>query len=321
MTLSAALLLQGYTHHMFGITPDESAQGPSDAVPAHVAHGGPVIANADTSPHTARVKPRTVALTFDDGPDPTWTPRILDVLRRNHVHATFFLVGTQVINHPELVRRIVAEGHQIGIHSFTHPDLGKLAPWQRSLELRESQLAVVAAAGVTTSLLRPPYSSQNHAVDNAGWTMLKRTAGAGYTTGLTTQDTEDWQRPGVSRIIANATPRGDRGQILLMHDAGGDRSQTIAALGALLPQLKDGGYRFATVSDAVGMAGPVHAAGIGDRVQGTALVWGLQGGDWAVWLLGALMCAAGVAGVLGAMVVLVAARRHRRLRDRRRGRP
>ncbi len=155
--LSVALLLQGYTHHLFGTTPDGTpgARGPSSAVPADVANGGPVITNADVSARTAAVKPRTMALTFDDGPDPVWTPRILDVLRRNHVHATFFVVGTKAAAHPELVRRIVADGHQIGIHTFTHANLGKLAPWQRSLELREAQLAVAGAAGVTTTLLRP----------------------------------------------------------------------------------------------------------------------------------------------------------------------
>lgn len=319
VTLSAALLLQGYTHHMFGITPDEvsGARGKSDTVPAQVAHGGPVIADAATSPHTARPKPRTIALTFDDGPDPVWTPRVLDVLRRNGVHATFFLVGTQVAAHPELVRRMVDEGHQIGVHTFTHPNLGNLAPWQRSLEIRETQLAVAGAAGVTTSLLRPPYSSTNAALSDTDWSVLRQAAGDGYVTVLTTQDAEDWRRPGVDRVIAAATPRGDDGQILLMHDAGGDRSQTVAALTTLLPDLKARGFGFATVGDAVGMAAPVQPAGTGDHLQGMALIWALQGGDFAVWLFGVLMYAAGAISVLRAVVVLVAARRHRRLRRRR----
>ncbi|MGW1984100.1 bifunctional polysaccharide deacetylase/glycosyltransferase family 2 protein [Streptomyces collinus] len=316
VTLSTALLLQGYTHHMFGITSDAvtGVRGRSDMVPARVAHGGPVIAGAATSPHTARVRPRTIALTFDDGPDPTWTPRILDVLRRNHVHATFFVVGTQVVAHPELVRRIVADGHQIGIHTFTHPDLARLAPWQRSLELRETQLAVAGAAGITTALLRPPYSSENGALDDADWSVLKQADAAGYVTVLSTQDAEDWQRPGARRILANATPHGHGGQVLLMHDAGGDRSQTVAALAALVPRLKAQGFRFATVSDAVGMAAPVQPAGLGDHLQGLALVRALQGGDRVVRLLGWLMYAAGAISVLRAAVVLTAARRHRRLR-------
>jgi cellulose synthase/poly-beta-1,6-N-acetylglucosamine synthase-like glycosyltransferase/peptidoglycan/xylan/chitin deacetylase (PgdA/CDA1 family) len=322
VTLSTALLLQGYTHHMFGIASDQvtGSRGRNEAVPSQVIHGGPVIADAATSAHTAQVKAHTIALTFDDGPDPVWTPRILDVLRRNHVQATFFVVGTQVAAHPELVRRIVADGHEIGIHTFTHPDLSRLAPWQRSLELRETQLAVAGAAGVTTALLRPPYSSENDALDDADWSVLKQADAAGYVTVLSTRDAEDWQRPGVDRIVANATPHGRAGQILLMHDAGGDRSQTVAALGALVPRLKAQGFKFATVSDAVGMAAPVRPVGLGDHLQGLALIKVLQGGDWVVWLLGVLMYAAGAISVLRAVVVLIAARRHRRLRTGRRSR-
>ncbi|WP_265565654.1 bifunctional polysaccharide deacetylase/glycosyltransferase family 2 protein [Streptomyces hygroscopicus] len=316
VTLSAALLLQGYTHHMFGIASDDvtGARGRNGTVPGQVVHGGPVIANAATTPHTARAKARTIALTFDDGPDPVWTPRILDVLRRNHVHATFFVVGTQVVAHPELLRRILADGNQIGIHTFTHPDLARLAPWQRSLELRETQLAVAGAAGVTTALFRPPYSSENEALGDADWSVLKQADAAGYVTVLTTRDAEDWQRPGVDRIVANVTPHGNGGQIVLMHDAGGDRSQTVAALGALVPRLKAQGFRLATVSDAVGMAAPVQSAGFTDHLQGMALIRVLQGGDWAVRLLDLLMYAAGALSVLRAVIVLIAARRHRRLR-------
>ncbi|MEV7387541.1 bifunctional polysaccharide deacetylase/glycosyltransferase family 2 protein [Streptomyces sp. NPDC091215] len=316
VTLSSALLLQGYTHHMFGITSDDvtGPRGNAGAVPGRVVQGGPVIADADTAPHTARPQTRTIALTFDDGPDPTWTPRILDVLRRNHVHATFFVVGTEVVDHPDLVRRIVADGHQIGIHTFTHPDLSRLAPWQRSLELRETQLAVAGAAGVTTALLRPPYSSENDALNDADWSVLKQAAAAGYVTVLSTQDAQDWQRPGTGRILANATPHGRAGQILLMHDGGGDRAQTVAALNTLIPRLKARGFRFATVGAAVGMAGPVQRAGLGDHLQGMALIGLLRGGDWIVRALEVLMFAAGAVSVLRAAVMLFAARRHRRQR-------
>jgi cellulose synthase/poly-beta-1,6-N-acetylglucosamine synthase-like glycosyltransferase/peptidoglycan/xylan/chitin deacetylase (PgdA/CDA1 family) len=316
VTLAVALLLQGYSRHMFNDAADGTAAppGPATSVPATVAHGGPVVDAAGDRPHTARPRARTIALTFDDGPDPKWTPQILDVLRRNHVHATFFVVGTLVAQHPELLRRIVAEGNQVGVHTFTHAELATLPPWQQSLELRESQLAVAGAAGVTTSLLRPPYSSGNDAVDDAAWRSMQRARQQGYLSVLTTQDSEDWQRPGVARIIANATPHGTAGQILLMHDAGGDRSQTVTALRTLLPELTARGFHFATVSAAVGMADPVRPAASGDHWQGLGLIWVLRSGDLALTVLDWLMLAAGALSVLRAVAVLVAARRHSRAR-------
>jgi cellulose synthase/poly-beta-1,6-N-acetylglucosamine synthase-like glycosyltransferase/peptidoglycan/xylan/chitin deacetylase (PgdA/CDA1 family) len=313
LTLTAALLLQGYSHHMLDDAADGTTAppGPAGAVPAAVAHGGPVVDASAAHPRTARPADRTIALTFDDGPDPRWTPQVLDILRRNHVHATFFVVGTLAAQHPELIRQIVADGNQVGIHTFTHAELSALPPWRQSLELREAQLAVAGAAGVTTPLLRPPYSSGNNAVDDAAWLSMRRAGQQGYLTVLTTRDSEDWQRPGVAKIVTNSTPHGAAGQILLMHDGGGDRSQTVAALRVLLPELKAHGYRFATVSAAVGMADPVRDAGTGDHWQGLGLIYLLRGGDLVLSALDWLMLAAGALSLLRAITVLVAARRHR----------
>ncbi|MFD9727556.1 bifunctional polysaccharide deacetylase/glycosyltransferase family 2 protein [Streptomyces sp. NPDC059072] len=321
VTLSAALLLQGYARHMFDGTPDGAAPatGSSASVPEQVRSGGPVVEGA--AGRVAGPGPRTIALTFDDGPDPVWTPKVLDVLRRNQVHATFFTVGTQVAAHPELARRIVEDGHQIGVHTFTHTDLGAASAWRRSLELRESQLAVAGAAGVTTPLLRPPYSSTNEALSDADWDTVVQAGQEGYLTVLSTQDSEDWRRPGIARIIANSTPKGTDGQVLLMHDAGGDRSQTVAALEQLLPDLKKAGFRFTTVSDAVGLPSPVKPASTADEWQGLALVNALRASDGLLDLLGWLLWAAGAISVLRAVAVFVAARRHVRMRRRPWGRP
>ena len=157
VVLAVSLLVQGYTHHLFNTASDGvgQPQGPSGKVPAAVSGGGPVI-SAAAQPRTAAVKRGTIALTFDDGPDPVWTPKILEVLRRNHVHATFFVVGTQVAAHPEILRQILADGHEVGVHTFTHADLGRVPAWRQSLELSETQLVVAGATGQTTSLLRPP---------------------------------------------------------------------------------------------------------------------------------------------------------------------
>ncbi|SEO35321.1 Glycosyltransferase, catalytic subunit of cellulose synthase and poly-beta-1,6-N-acetylglucosamine synthase [Actinacidiphila rubida] len=314
LTLAGTLLIQGYTQHMFGIGDDAAGAGggPADRVPAAVAHGGPVVDSAVTPARTARPTTRTIALTFDDGPDPRWTPQILAVLRRHHVHATFFVVGTEVAAHPALVRQILADGNQLGIHTFTHANLGTIPAWQRSLELREAQLAVAGATGQTSSLLRPPYSSGNDALDDRDWDAVETAGQHGYLTVLTTQDSEDWQHPGVGRIVANATPHGSAGQIVLMHDGGGDRGQTVAALDRLVPQLTARGFRFATVSDAVGLPQVMHPASRGDHWLGLALIGTLGASGWALRILGWLLLAAGVLAVLRAVAVVVAARRHTR---------
>ncbi|MFI6846060.1 bifunctional polysaccharide deacetylase/glycosyltransferase family 2 protein [Kitasatospora sp. NPDC050467] len=320
LTLGATLLIQGYTQHLYDHRPDQAArQAGSEAVPEQVRTGGPVIDAAGPQPRTAMPKPGTVALTFDDGPDPRWTPEILDTLRRNGVHATFFVVGTQAAAHPDLVRRIVAEGHQLGVHTFTHTDLGSQPAWRRSLELRESQLTLAGAAGVTSSLLRPPYSSTADALDDPAWSAVQQAGHEGYLTVLTTRDSEDWRRPGIASIVNTVIgePGNRQGQIVLMHDAGGDRMQTVAALDGLLPQMKGLGYRFTTVSESVGLPDPVHPATGAEHWQGLALIQVLRTGDWTLTVLGWLLYAAGAVSVLRAVAVLVAARRHKKLRRRR----
>lgn len=318
LTLATALLIQGYTQHLYGTANDDEAalsKGPHATVPDSVVHGGPVIDTAGAQPRTGAPGPRTIALTFDDGPDPQWTPKILEVLRRHHVHATFFVVGTQVAANPELARQILADGNQLGIHTFSHPNLGSLAPWQRSLELREAQLAVAGATGQTSSPLRPPYSSSNDALTDLDWQSIQQAGRDGYLTVLTTQDSEDWRRPGVDKILANATPADHLGQIVLMHDAGGDRAQSVAALDQLLPRLQGAGFHFATVSDAVGLPSPMKPAQSVDHWQGLALIGALQVSDWVLKIIGWLLYAAGALSVLRAVAVLVAARRHKRLAD------
>ncbi|TWD81296.1 cellulose synthase/poly-beta-1,6-N-acetylglucosamine synthase-like glycosyltransferase [Kribbella amoyensis] len=315
--LCGALGLHGYTHHLFGTTPDgeRAVTGGRTTVPAQISSGGPVIDAAPAGDRSVRPKPRTIALTFDDGPDPTWTPRILDLLRRERIRATFFVVGTEVAAQPALTRRIVAEGHQIGVHTFTHADLGTAAGWRRSLELRQTQLILAGAAGVSTPLLRPPYSSTADALTDTDWSAIRAARASGYLTVLSTLDSEDWRKPGVDRIVANATPRGTAGQVLLMHDAGGDRAQTLAALGKLIPAAKARGFRFATVSDAVALPEPVQPASTVERARGLAVIGALRASDATLAVITWLLLAAGALSVLRALTTVVAARRHARQRD------
>ena len=322
LALTVSLLVHGYTHHLYNRAEDgvEQPQGPSRQVPSAVSAGGPVI-SATGLPGTAQVRPRTIALTFDDGPDPVWTPKILEVLRRNDVHATFFVVGTQIAAHPEILRQIVADGHEVGVHTITHPDLGKTPAWRQSLELNGTQLLVAGATGQTTSLMRPPYSSSNDALDDDQWAALRNASAQGYLTVLTTLDSEDWRRPGVSRVVANAMPSGSEGQIVLMHDAGGDRTQTVAALEQLLPSLIGQGFTFSTVSDAVAMVSAIQPASVWSAGLGLTLITALRFVDWLMTAITWLLYVCGGLTLVRAVAVVVAGRRHRRLRTRPWGPP
>ncbi|HEY3001507.1 MAG TPA: glycosyltransferase [Kribbellaceae bacterium] len=323
LSLSGAMLLHGYTHHMLGDrTVDEPQAGASaSAVPKAVLTGGPVIDAAGTAPRTTRPKPHMIALTFDDGPDPVWTPKVLDVLRAQKVRATFFVVGTEAAKYPDLVRRIRAEGHQVGLHTFTHANLGRSAGWRASLELRENQLILAGTAGVTSSLLRPPYASTNRLVSDPDWAAFQRARDQGYLTVLATLDSKDWSRPGVGTIVARSAWHSPAGQVVLMHDGGGDRSQTVAALRVLIPRLKARGFSFATVTDAAGLQEAVRPANAAERWQGRALTGALQASNALMTLITWLLYGAAALSLLRAAAMLIAARHHARTRRAGWGRP
>lgn len=314
VALFLTLLLQGYTHHLFGVSRDARPPGLISHVPRAVTFGGPLIDARGGAVRTVRPPRGVIALTFDDGPDPTWTPQILSVLRAHHVHATFFVVGTQALNNQSLIKQTVADGNEIGIHTLTHADLTTLPAWWQRLEVNDDQLVVAGITGRRTALLRPPYSSENNAVDNQMMSVIRTAASSGYLTILTTLDSEDWTRPGVSKIVANATPHGQAGQVLLMHDAGGDRSETVAALERVIPLLEKKGFRFETVSQAMGLRTVDTPASTGERVAGNALIIGIRLSEDVVTALDAVLFLAGLISLLRAVLVVVAATRHRRMK-------
>ena len=147
-------------------------EGDTSAVPKFVSDGGPIVDTTSGKVISTQVPRGTIVLTFDDGPDPTWTPEVLAVLKKYDVPATFFMVGANVTRYPDIVASVHAQGSELGVHSFSHPDLGTKPRWRVDRELAETQLAISGAAGVTTFLLRPPYSSSADAIDNLGWSTV-----------------------------------------------------------------------------------------------------------------------------------------------------
>ncbi|MBB4840219.1 cellulose synthase/poly-beta-1,6-N-acetylglucosamine synthase-like glycosyltransferase/spore germination protein YaaH/peptidoglycan/xylan/chitin deacetylase (PgdA/CDA1 family) [Sphingomonas kyeonggiensis] len=203
--------------------------------------------------------PGKVALTFDDGPDPDWTPKILDILKAKQVTGTFFMIGENAMAEPFLVRRVVDEGNEIGSHTFTHPNLALASARGTRIELNATQRLLEAYTGRSVRLFRAPYFGDAEPTTADELIPALTAQRAGYTNVGLHVDPNDWQRPGTDEIVntvlreVEAGNYEQSGQIILLHDGGGDRSQTIAALPRIIDALRAKGYQFVPVSQLAGL--------------------------------------------------------------------
>jgi cellulose synthase/poly-beta-1,6-N-acetylglucosamine synthase-like glycosyltransferase/peptidoglycan/xylan/chitin deacetylase (PgdA/CDA1 family)/spore germination protein YaaH len=205
-------------------------------------------------------RPKQVALTFDDGPDPVWTPQILDILEAKKAPATFFVIGENALAHPLLLDRILRDGSEIGNHSYTHPNLALVSPRGARIEINTTQRLVEAYTGRSTRLFRAPYfgDAEPTTEDELGPALTAQKAG--YVNVGLHVDSEDWTRPGVQSIIDTTLREvedGDEvksGNIILLHDSGGNRAQTVAALPAIIDGLRARGYELVPVSQLAGLS-------------------------------------------------------------------
>lgn len=204
--------------------------------------------------HQGEAAADQVAITFDDGPDAEWTPQILDVLRDKGVKATFFMVGTKMEDHPELVQRMVAEGHEIGVHTYTHPNLAKVSKERALLEFNASQRLIEKITGRSTLLFRPPYKADNLPHSEEEIIPLQLAQKRGYLTVSNSIDPMDWERPGVEQIVQRVKEARSQGQVVLLHDAGGDRQQTVEALPLIIDYLQARGDRIVPLATFIGVA-------------------------------------------------------------------
>ncbi len=200
---------------------------------------------------------KKIALTFDDGPDPEWTPKILDILKEKKVPATFFIIGSNAEAYPGLVQRELAEGHEVGSHTFTHPNLSVTPDEAVTLELNATQRLFEALTGRSLRLFRPPYLGDAEPTDYEEIVPVKIAQDMGYITVGEHIDPLDWTQPGVDQIIqhtldqaAGATADVPR-NIVLLHDAGGDREQTVEALPILIDKLRAEGYELVSASSLI----------------------------------------------------------------------
>lgn len=183
-----------------------------------------------------------IALTFDDGPSPLYTEQILQILQSYHIHATFFEIGQQVQGYPKLAREVIAAGNLIGNHSWNHPQLTLLTAAQIQWQMNTTNQIIQQATGEKPFLMRPPYGAINPFVRT-------ELAQMGFLPVLWNIDTVDWSLPGTSTIINTAVSQAHNGAIILMHDGGGNRSETVAALPTIITALQQRGFRFVTIQD------------------------------------------------------------------------
>ena len=212
----------------------------------------PMPTPAPTTPrkpsyNSCNVESNTVAMTFDDGPHPKLTPRLLDLLKERGIKATFFVIGKCVAEYPDIAKRIVDEGHEIANHTWNHPQLPKLSPTAFAAEITQTNEAIKQATGILPVTMRPPYGAIN-----AGITK-RLNEEYGLSVILWSVDPQDWKIRKAdhvsSHIIKNAAP----GAIILAHDI---HASTIDAMPAALDALQAKGYKFVTVSELIAMDRP-----------------------------------------------------------------
>ena len=199
---------------------------------------------------------KRIALTYDDGPNDPHTYRLLEVLQKHNAHATFFLIGRYVQQHPAIVREIVKAGHEIGNHTFTHPNLAVASEIQNRLQIEECQRAIFEVTGEAPHLFRPPFGGRRPAT-------LKIARALRLEPVMWNVTSYDWQVPPAEKIVKTCIRQMRGGDVILMHDGShdvfaADRAQTVLATGILLDRYQAEGYEFMTVAQMMGAHATRH---------------------------------------------------------------
>ena len=222
---------------------------------AAAASAQPAFYTSQAPGGAATAGKKVIALTFDDGPGP-YTPAVLSVLQQYRVPASFFEIGDEVARYPQYAKMVAAAGYPVESHTWSHPDLSTLPPADVAAQIDMTQAEIKAVTGTTPQCLRPPYDAWNASV-------LNQIAQRGLTTMSYSVDPKDWTLPGVQAIVTRVVGAAFPGAVVDMHDAGGDRSQTVAALPQIINQLRAEGYTFVSICGAVATLGPQVTATYG----------------------------------------------------------
>ncbi len=269
----------------------------------------------------------TVALTFDDGPDPRYTGAILDILRDKGVPATFFVIGKNALRQPALMQRIFDEGHDIGNHTFSHVNLLGRSSAEIELELTATQRILESHLGVRTSLFRAPYNGDDFEVTPSGLDLLEKVSRLGYISVRVTVDPFDWAGITSSQIrerILSEIDEDPLGRIVLLHDGGGSRTPTVTALPLIIDDLRASGYSFVTVHELLGLKRqdimPLRTSeSTGEIVLSRITGAGLTSLSWLSDVIPVIAVSTAALGMLRLAFIVWFAFEHRRICVRRAG--
>ena len=196
----------------------------------------------------------SVALTFDDGPNEDITPEILDILKDYNVPAAFFLIGEYALKHPDIVQRTLDEGHLLGVHTFTHPNIRLISEPRLLIEANSTQRLLASITGYNMILFRAPYAEDSEPQSSEEAAAIVQLSAAGYITVGTPIDPRDWEGNGVDEIVERVRLEAleGRGNTVLLHDTGGDRSETLVALPRIIEMLRAEGFEFVSLDELMG---------------------------------------------------------------------
>jgi cellulose synthase/poly-beta-1,6-N-acetylglucosamine synthase-like glycosyltransferase/peptidoglycan/xylan/chitin deacetylase (PgdA/CDA1 family) len=310
LVFCAVLVIDGVVRSGLGAdAPSTPTKGPNDAVPKAVINGGPIVDPRSEQVTSVVPRDRTIALTFDYGPDPQWTPQVLAILRKHQVPATFFVVGSSVLQHPDLIRDVRATGSEVGIQTFSQPDLAAAPADRVQREFTLSQLALAGTIGETTNLARPPLSSSASALDNDQFRVVRELGTQGYVAVFNNLSAANIERRG-NTVANNPITPGSAGGIIGLDASSGDRAKMVAALDLLIPTLKASGYTFTTATGAAGLPPANQKVEQRNALIGTGVLVAVTASMTIVDVLGWLLIIAGGLMILRLLIMVVFATYH-----------
>jgi peptidoglycan-N-acetylglucosamine deacetylase len=239
------------------------------SLPFRAEKAAPVAPNR---PMVTSQKTGVVSLTFDDGPDPKYTKAVLDILEKKHVPATFFVVAKLAEKHPDLISRMVRQHNVVANHSYSHLDTAKASQWRNELDIVSANGVIEGITGRTPLLFRAPYGGGDSTKNHKGSDAIAESLGM-HPVGWNV-DSNDWKKPGANAIVSTVVSQASEHSVVLMHDGGGDRTQTLAALPRIIDQLQAKGYLFTTIDgiDASLSSSYRLRTSVASRARGLAII-------------------------------------------------